>query len=153
MRRRSRSTVSKWFKRSVVDNTASRRQKHNLNFWNDYSRRFRKRDSQPSLVVSTSEVSLLNSKIEFLHILSLVALAVLYPFTPAWKNRNIRQSRLITPDQNTIDTSNYRGTGLTAGISVCGIQYAGTSGLVIRNRHSGARREWLQIMSSVTSVG
>jgi hypothetical protein len=60
---------------------------------------------------------------------------------PAWKNQSIRQSGLITPNQDTVDTSNYRQTGLTpAGITVCGVQYAGTSGLVVRNRHSGARR-------------
>jgi hypothetical protein len=59
---------------------------------------------------------------------------------PAWKNRSIRQSRLITPNRDTVDTSNYHGFGLTAGVKVCGLQYAGTSGLVVRNRNSGARR-------------
>ena len=59
---------------------------------------------------------------------------------PAWKIRKICQSRLITPNQYTVDTSDYRTNGLTPGIRVCGVQHAGTTGLVIRNRHSGDRR-------------
>jgi hypothetical protein len=58
----------------------------------------------------------------------------------AWKNREIRQSHLITPIQGTVDVSNYSSTGLTPGVRVCGDNCAGTSGLVLHNRFTGDRR-------------
>jgi hypothetical protein len=58
----------------------------------------------------------------------------------AWKNRDIRQSRLITPMHGTVDASNYSSTGITPGVRVCGIGYAGTSGLLLRNRLTAERR-------------
>jgi hypothetical protein len=59
---------------------------------------------------------------------------------PAWKNRSIRQSRLISPLQGNIDVSNYAATGLTPGVRVSGEHYAGTSGLVLVNRVTNDRR-------------
>lgn len=58
----------------------------------------------------------------------------------AWKNRDIRQSRLITPMPETYDVSNYSSIGLTPGVRICSMQYAGTSGLLLRNRLTAERR-------------
>lgn len=60
--------------------------------------------------------------------------------SPAWTARDIPQSRLITPEADTEDNSDYKSSGLCPGIRVCGHQYAGTSGLIVRNRTSGERR-------------
>jgi hypothetical protein len=71
-------------------------------------------------------------------------LAGLIPFysngsNRAWKDNGHRQGRLITPNQETVDVSNYSESELTPGVRICGQQYAGTSGLLLRNQ-SGERR-------------
>ena len=58
---------------------------------------------------------------------------------PAW-SRNVPLSRLITPEADTEDNSDYSSSGLGPAIRVCGQQCAGTSGLVVRNNASGERR-------------
>jgi hypothetical protein len=57
----------------------------------------------------------------------------------AWTNQ-IRQSRLITLTQGSVDLTNYSSAGLTPGTRVCGEAFAGTSGLMLRNSVTGERR-------------
>jgi len=58
----------------------------------------------------------------------------------AWSSRNVPQSRLIDPEGGNEDTSNYTSSGLNPGVRICGHKYAGTSGLIVRNRSTGERR-------------
>jgi hypothetical protein len=81
---------------------------------------------------------------KFPHILSPVVLAVLYLFTPMESQHgkieiyinlgSLRQIRISLILQIILEMISQRMKTL------CGIQYAGKSGLVIRNRYSGVRR-------------
>lgn len=58
----------------------------------------------------------------------------------AFKGRPIARSRLIEPREDVSDDANYRSRGLTPGVRVSGRSKSGTSGVVIVNKVTGARR-------------
>lgn len=59
---------------------------------------------------------------------------------PAFKDKTLSHSRLITPSADVVDDSDYASLGLSPGVRVCGVQDAATSGLVLANRITGERR-------------
>lgn len=58
----------------------------------------------------------------------------------AWKDKQAYNTRLLQPNYEHPDYSDYRKEGLTPGVHVSGIKYAGTAGVLLKNRNTGERR-------------